>query len=63
MLLLVEPLAPGLFIIKTLLDPAPCLGTHAKNQLSTGVWAFFWLSFVPLIFLSICGQYRSSDYN
>lgn len=40
MLLLVEPLAPGLFIIKTLLDPAPRLGTHAKNQLSTDVWAF-----------------------
>ena len=40
MLLLVEPLAPGLFIIKTLLDPASCLSTHAKNQLSTDVWAF-----------------------
>lgn len=55
-------------LLQTWLLLRPCLIqllvlAHMLRINSAQMCGLFWLSFVPLIFVSICGQYHSSDYN
>lgn len=39
-------------LLKDLPFPIEFLGTFAENQFATYAWAYFWLYFIPLIYLS-----------